>query len=71
MIHAQTYARYLGLVNSLKEIAAKSQERILQDVPDHFFVEHSNFLVKSYLTSLCSYLEAFLKDVAHEHVNRI
>jgi hypothetical protein len=71
MIHAQTYDRYLGQFNSLKGIVAKSQGRILQDDPDIFFVENSNFLVKSYLTSLCSYLEAFLKDIAFEQVNRI
>lgn len=71
MTHAQTYAHYLGLFNSLKEIIVKSQERLVQDVPDPFFVDHSNFLVKSYLICLCSYLEAFLKDVALEHVDRI
>lgn len=71
MTYAQTYAHYLGLFNSLKEIIGKSQIRLEQDPPDTFFVDHSNFLVKSYLISLCSYLEAFLKDVAHEHVNSI
>lgn len=71
MTYAQTYAHYLGLFNSLKEIIGKSQIRLMQDVPDPFFVEHSNFLVKSYLICLCSYLEAFLKDVALEHVDHI
>jgi hypothetical protein len=71
MTYAKIYAHYLGLFNDLKEIIGKSQMRLMQDVPDPFFVEHSNFLVKSYLICLCSYLEAFLKDVALEHVDHI
>jgi len=71
MTYAQTYAHYLGLFNSLKEIISQSQVRLEQDPPDIFFVEHSNFLVKSYLICLCSYLEAFLKDIASEHVTSV
>lgn len=71
MTYAQTYSHYLGLFNSLKEIIDKSKMRLVQEPPDIFFVEHSNFLVKSYLICLCSYLEAFLKDMAFEHVNNI
>lgn len=71
MTYAQTYDHYLGLFNSLKEIINKSQMRLVQEPPDLFFVDHSNFLVKSYLICLCSYLEAFLKDMAAEHVNSI
>jgi hypothetical protein len=71
MSHDQTYVHYLGLFNNLKEVIRKSQERMFSDPPDVFFVDHSNFLVKSYLICLCSYLEAFLKDVAYAHVNRV
>lgn len=71
MTYTQSYAHYLGLFNNLKEIICESQIRLVQESPDPFFVEHSNFLVKSYLICLCSYLEAFLKDVALEHVNSV
>ena len=71
MTYTQSYAHYLGLFNNLKEIIGESQMRLVQESPDPFFVEHSNFLVKSYLICLCSYLEAFLKDVALEHVSSV
>ena len=67
----QTYERYLRLFNDLKGIITKTQERLIQEQPDPFFVDHTNFFIKSFLISVCTYLEAFLKDMAIEHVNRI
>lgn len=55
----------------LTEIVEQSEARIFAESPDNFFVVHVNFLVKSYLISLCSYLEVFLKDLACEHIRLI
>jgi len=69
--YALVFGRYEKLLVELAEIVTESERRILADEPDEFFTSHANFLVKSYLISLCSYLEVFLKEIAREHVNQI
>lgn len=58
------YQRYEGLYFSLKEIIKSSEERVLREDSDELFIENVNFFVKSYLISICTYLEAYLQDVA-------
>lgn len=38
---------------------------------DDLFSNNTNFFVKSYLISICTYLEAFLQDIAFEYANFI
>lgn len=71
MNHSETYKKYSLLINNLFIIIQQSQDRILKENADDFFVENYNFLVKSYLVSLCSYLEAYLKEAASAHVTKI
>lgn len=65
------FEKYELLFNQLKLIIIQSEARILQDEPDDFFVQHVNFLTKSYLITICTYLEAFLQDLAFEHVVKV
>jgi hypothetical protein len=62
---SETYFhRYESLYCSLKAIIRASEERVLRDEPDELFMENVNFFVKSYLINICTYLEAYLQDIA-------
>jgi len=65
------YEKYEGLFNSLKGIINQSQSRVLNEEPDEIFSNNINFFVKSYLINICTYLEAYLQDVAFEHSSRV
>lgn len=58
------FQRYKELLTSLKDIVRASQDRVLSDELDTLFTENVNFFVKSYLVSTCTYLEAYLQDIA-------
>lgn len=59
--------RYRALFTSLRSIIRESESRSLA-ADDAFFVDHANFLVKSFLICACSYLESYLKDIVTEHI---
>jgi hypothetical protein len=59
----ETYQKYEILFLSLKVIISESEHRVLCNEPDQLFLENVNFFVKSYLISICSYLEAMLQDL--------
>ncbi len=67
----ELYEKYEGLLSTLKEIITQSQQRVLAEYPDEIFSNNVNFFVKSYLINICTYLEAYLQDVAFEHTSRI
>lgn len=71
MEYSALYDKYEELLNTLKEIIEQSQTRVLSDEPDKIFSNNINFFVKSYLINICTYLEAYLQDVAFEHSSRI
>ena len=69
---SETYFhRYASLYGSLKVIIRASEERVLRDEPDDLFMENVNFFVKSYLISICTYLEAYLQDIALMYANEL
>lgn len=70
-VFASHYAIYEKLVLRLKEVVAISQQRVTAEFPDPLFSENLNFFTKAYLISLCTYLEAFLQDVAWSHVSAV
>jgi hypothetical protein len=61
--------RYSSLSTELEQIIADAEYRITSDQSDTFFVTNANFLTKSFLISLCCYLEVFLKEIANAHVS--
>ena len=71
MEYKALYEKYETLLNTLKGIINQSQIRVLDEAPDEMFANNINFFVKSYLINICTYLEAYLQDVAFEHTNRI
>lgn len=65
------FARYESLFVSLKSVIKESENRVIRDIPDELFSENVNFFVKSYLISVCSYLEAYLQDVAFKYTQEL
>jgi hypothetical protein len=60
-------SQYENLFFTLKEVVNASEKRVIAEEPDELFIDNVNFFVKSYLISICSYLEAYLQDVAFKH----
>lgn len=65
------YSQYVSLFESLKAVVSSSEQRVISDDPDPLFICNVNFFVKSYLISVCSYLEAYLQDIAFKHSQAI
>lgn len=63
--------RYEKLYDDLLEIIKSSEQRVLADTPDELFSNNVNFFVKSYMINICSYLEAYLQDLAYEYAKEI
>lgn len=71
MDEQKIYEKYVDLLNSLKSIIEESQNRLLSDNPDPLFQQHLNFFIKAYLITMCTYLEAFLTDIAFIRIENI
>lgn len=71
MEYSALYEKYEALLKTLKEIIEKSQARVLSEDPDTMFSDNINFFVKSYLINICTYLEAYLQDIAFEYSRRV
>ena len=69
--NACPYIQYTELFESLRLVINSSEQRVLADEPDPLFIDNVNFFVKSYLISVCSYLEAFLQDIAFKYSQTI
>lgn len=65
------FKKYKEILISLKGIVRASQDRVLSIEADALFAENVNFFVKSYLVSTCTYLEAYLQDIAFDRANHI
>ncbi|EPQ3664997.1 TPA: HEPN domain-containing protein [Pseudomonas aeruginosa] len=65
------YKKYHSLFLSLRDIIRDSQKRVLEDPPDKLFSENVNFFTKSYLINVCTYLEAFLQELAFDIAEEI
>lgn len=53
---------YIQQLDSLKNIILSSKTKISADPPDVFFSENVNFFTKSFLVTMCAYLESYIKD---------
>lgn len=71
MGYSALYEKYEALLKALKEIIEQSQARVLGEEPDTIFSDNVNFFVKSYLINICTYLEAYLQDIAFEYSRRV
>ncbi|MGB3312268.1 MAG: HEPN domain-containing protein [Nodosilinea sp.] len=67
----EIYSKYVTLFLALKEVIIISERRVIDENPDDLFIDNVNFFVKSYLISICSYLEAYLQDVAFKYSQEV
>lgn len=67
----EIFERYNHLYDNLFDIIELSEDRVLSDSPDELFSDNVNFFVKSYMINICSYLEAYLQDLAYEYAKEI
>lgn len=70
MDKTECFDRYRLLFLSLKEIVNETEQNTLLEEND-FFNKNINFFVKSYLITLCTYLESYLSEAAEWHCDRI
>lgn len=70
MEQTECFERYRLLFLSLKEIVNETEQNTLIEEID-FFNKNINFFVKSYLITLCTYLESYLSEAAEWHCDRI
>lgn len=71
MIKNITFQKYEELFSELKIVITESESRVISKEPDPLFLGNVNFFVKSYLISICSYLEAMLQDLAFMQAQKI
>jgi len=68
--NSEIFTRYETLYLELKVIISASEVRVI-DESDELFTNNVNFFVKSYLISICSYLEAYLQDSALRYTKEL
>lgn len=65
------FDKYLTLFVALGNVVHESNSRVVGENPDELFANGVNFFVKSYLVSICTYLEAYLQEIAYFHAKNI
>lgn len=63
--------KYANLFEQLKVIIDKTHARIICSEPDPLFEENVNFFTKSFLISICAYLESYLKEIAFSRIDAV
>lgn len=70
MEKTECFERYCSLFLSLKEIVDETEQNTLLE-ENYFFNKNINFFVKSYLITLCTYLESYLSEAAEWHCDKL
>ncbi|MRT94044.1 HEPN domain-containing protein [Ancylomarina sp. 16SWW S1-10-2] len=65
----KVFKNFENILDDLKVTVTSCNEIIISDSPLNFVYENSNFLTKSFLISLCGYLETYIKDVLELLIN--
>lgn len=65
------FERYMVLFDNLHCVVKVSERRVIDEDPDDLFVGNVNFFVKSYMINVCTYLEAYLQDLAFLYASEI
>jgi hypothetical protein len=59
----KVFNNFEGKLEDLENTVKDCNQIIISDEPSSFVYENANFLTKSFLISLCGYLETYIKDV--------
>lgn len=65
----KVFKNFESILEDLNATVTSCNEIITSDNPSNFVYENSNFLTKSFLISLCGYLETYIKDVLELLIN--
>lgn len=57
------YDKYISFLNKLSLLVSESEKRVIKS-SDLLFINNVNFFSRSYLINLCTYLEAYLTEIA-------
>lgn len=53
---------YILQLEKLRSIIEDTNDRIIAEVPDPLIYNNANFFTKAFLSTMCAYLESYLKD---------
>ncbi|WP_141099346.1 HEPN domain-containing protein [Pseudomonas nitroreducens] len=67
----EIFEKFKKQYENLEGIISESQKRTVSDPVDDLFSENLNFFIKAYLINICTYLEAFLQELALCRLERI
>ena len=69
MYVTKVFNKFDDILEDLEITVTSCNEILISDNPSNFVYENSNFLTKSFLISLCGYLETYIKDVLEVLIN--
>lgn len=67
----EIFEKFKTQYKSLRDIIKESLERTITEPADPLFTENMNFFVKAYLINICTYLEAYLQELASIKLEKI
>ncbi len=56
---------YKAQLTDLQKIVIDINNKVLSDSSDPFFINNLNYLTKSFLVTICAYLESFIKEITY------
>ncbi|MBD0778475.1 hypothetical protein HPE56_11775 [Maribacter sp. ANRC-HE7] len=71
MTDSNIYSDYKSQLGKLKEVVKKTNANSVAESPDPYFEENINFFTKSFLVTICAYLESFIKDITFSCIENI
>ena len=71
MDEREIHDKYMELFGQLTSIIEKAQNKVICSEPDPLFEENINFFTKSFLISMCAYLESYLKEIAFCRIDNV
>jgi hypothetical protein len=69
MNKSSIFQTYLTMLDDLKKLNNETNTKALSDNADSFISNNINFFTKSFMITLCAYLESYLKDISMEIIN--
>lgn len=55
-------------LEDLEKVVKNVNNKVLSNSSDPFFINNLNFLTKSFLVTICAYLESFIKDITYSTI---
>lgn len=69
MDKSSVFQTYLTMLEDLKKLNNEANKKALSDNIDSFVSSNINFFTKSFMITLCAYLESYLKDISMEIID--